>query len=177
MSEASDGFGTGPVEERTRRAGRPPVPAAARADTATPPRDGAAPDGAVQDGAVREGVVQDGAVQDGAVQDGAGQNGAGREGAMQDGAVQDGAAGDGAVRDGAVQDGGHDGRHRTERVPFPVPGPGGPPAGPPVTVQQPAARPPETGRLELGGYPPRVPRAARPHPAAVPRHEGARDGD
>ncbi|WP_164700394.1 hypothetical protein [Modestobacter sp. KNN46-3] len=49
-----------------------------------------------------------------------------------------------------------------------------PPAAPPATVEQPAA-PPETGRLHLGGYPPRVPGAARRE--AAPPDDGARDDD
>ncbi|MCZ2812852.1 MULTISPECIES: hypothetical protein [unclassified Modestobacter] len=80
------------------------------------------------------------------------------------------------ARDGTGNDGTeHDGQHRTERVTFPVPGPGGRAAAPPATVEQPAARPPETGRLHLGGYPPRVPGAARRE--AAPPHDGARDDD
>ncbi|HEV7870936.1 MAG TPA: hypothetical protein VGO95_06735 [Modestobacter sp.] len=55
---------------------------------------------------------------------------------------------------GSGWDGGgpEDGRHRTEQVPFPLP------PLPPPDVPQPA---PETGRLYLGGYPPRVPGPAR----------------
>jgi hypothetical protein len=54
---------------------------------------------------------------------------------------------------------GDDGRHRTQQVPLP------PTAAPPVVAPGPA-----TGRLQLGGYPPRVPGAPRtdPRPAAQP---------
>ncbi|MCW2508015.1 MAG: hypothetical protein JWP68_1163 [Modestobacter sp.] len=45
-----------------------------------------------------------------------------------------------------------DGRHRTEQVPFPLP------PLPPQDVPRPA---PETGPLDLGGYPPRVPGPVR----------------
>ncbi|QXG75869.1 hypothetical protein KUM42_19215 [Modestobacter sp. L9-4] len=104
----TDGTDTGPVEERTRRSGRPPVPAPVPSEQA-------------------------------------------------------------------------DGQHRTERVPFPLPPlhgdqqPGERPAAP-RTEQLPAqpapgapgrqpAAAPETGQLQLGGYPPRVPGASRPRPA------------
>ncbi|MGY1856247.1 hypothetical protein [Modestobacter sp. SYSU DS0290] len=118
MSAASDGPGTGPVEEPVAQTGRPPVPGRA-------PADG----------------DQDGRQQDGRQQDGA-------------------PAGDGV--------------HRTERVPFPLPGLHQPmPAQAPQTqtqapdTQAPDTQAPETGRLQLGGYPPRVPGAARrPDPAA-----------
>jgi len=72
-----------------------------------------------------------------------------------------------------------DGQHRTERVPFPLPPrhdgeqprPAAPrteqlpaqPAGGAPDGQPPAA--PVTGQLRLGGYPPRVPGAARTRPA------------
>ena len=63
-----------------------------------------------------------------------------------------------------------DSRHRTERLRFPLP------AQPPQPADQPSGTPqaagaersePETGRLYLGGYPPRVP-GARPRPDATP---------
>lgn len=77
-----------------------------------------------------------------------------------------------------------DGQHRTERVPFPLPPmqlggaqrPGEPRPAAPRTEQlpvQPARDPgappaaPETGQLRLGAYPPRVPDADRPRPAAL----------
>jgi hypothetical protein len=56
-----------------------------------------------------------------------------------------------------------DGQHRTEQVPFPLP------PLPPQGVPDPA---PETGRLFLGGYPPRVPGAAGRRPGAE-RHDPA----
>ena len=119
MSEL-DGTETGPVEERTRRSGRPPVPAAVPSDQAG------------------------------------------------------------------------DGQHRTEQVPFPLPPlrlegqqrPGEPRPAAPRTEQlpvQPARNPgpppaaPETGQLQLGGYPPRVPGASRPRPATDDPAED--DGD
>jgi hypothetical protein len=94
--------------------------------------------------------------------------------------------------------GGEDGQHRTERVPFPLPAPGG--AGPgsdggpdddgqhrteqvpfPLPSLRPSGTPvpapgPETGRLYLGGYPPRVPGAARPGPADPTADEPDDDG-
>ncbi|MFQ1001173.1 hypothetical protein [Modestobacter sp. SSW1-42] len=72
-----------------------------------------------------------------------------------------------------------DGRHRTERVPFPLPPlqgdrPTAPPTeqlpaqpAPGAPARQPAAAP-ETGQLQLGGYPPRVPGPARQRPADPP---------
>jgi hypothetical protein len=69
-----------------------------------------------------------------------------------------------------------EGQHRTERVPFPLPGPAGtaPDDGAgrhrteqvpfPLPPLPPQGRPdpaPETGRLFLGEYPPRVPGSAR----------------
>jgi hypothetical protein len=48
-----------------------------------------------------------------------------------------------------------DGRHRTERVPFPLP------PLPPHGLPEPAPGS-ETGRLHLGGYPPKVPGGSRP---------------
>jgi hypothetical protein len=85
--------------------------------------------------------------------------------------------------DPPAEPGGEDGQHRTERVPFPLPAPGGAGPGPdgdgqhrteqvpfPLPSLRPSGTPtsapsPETGRLYLGGYPPRVPGAARPVPA------------
>ncbi len=70
-----------------------------------------------------------------------------------------------------------DGAHRTERVPFPLPaptpvdGPSDVPAGPGQ---------PETGALDLGGYPPRVPGAGarRPvRPGPPPDEEASRSDD
>ena len=69
-----------------------------------------------------------------------------------------------------------DGRHRTERVPFPLPPLQGDRPSAPRTEQLPAqpapgaagrqpAVAPETGQLQLGGYPPRVPGAARQRPS------------
>jgi len=55
-----------------------------------------------------------------------------------------------------------DGQHRTERVPYPLPAL--PPQGAPPPVPG-----PETGRLHLTAYPPRVPGAGRP--AAAPAVE------
>ena len=46
-----------------------------------------------------------------------------------------------------------EGRYRTERVPYPLP---------PLTPQDEPDR--ETGQLDLGGYPPRVPGTGRPQP-------------
>ncbi len=70
-----------------------------------------------------------------------------------------------------------DGEQPTERVPFPLPAPApvGEPAGAPA-----APGPPETGALDLGGYPPRVPggaarRPVRPEPA--PDEEASRVDD
>lgn len=70
-----------------------------------------------------------------------------------------------------------DGEHRTERVPFPLPAPGAvaEPSGAPTRTGQ-----PETGALDLGGYPPRVPGAAgrRPvRPGATPDEEASRVDD
>jgi hypothetical protein len=96
-----------------------------------------------------------------------------------------GAEGRPASRDGEQQTGvvplpppvPPDRRHRTERLRFPLP------AHPPQPADQPAQAPqsagserhdPETGRLYLGGYPPRVP-GARPRPDATPP-EGADSG-
>ena len=101
----SDGTGTGPVDDATRRSGRPPVPA---------PGPSEQPAG--------------------------------------------------------------DGQHRTERVPFPLPPLQGERPAAPRTEQLPAQPAPgtpgrqapgapETGQLQLGGYPPRVPGAARPRAA------------
>ncbi|MGY1842846.1 hypothetical protein [Modestobacter sp. SYSU DS0875] len=65
---------------------------------------------------------------------------------------------------------GGEGWHRTERVPFPLPG----------LHQHLPEQAPETGRLQLGGYPPRVPGAIR-RPDAAPgdrRTDGPdEDGD
>jgi hypothetical protein len=55
-------------------------------------------------------------------------------------------------------------QHRTEQVPYPLP------PLPPQGVPGPAAGP-ATGRLYLGGYPPRVPGGGRPRP------EGAAPAD
>jgi hypothetical protein len=59
-----------------------------------------------------------------------------------------------------------DGRHRTEQVPFPLP------PLPPQDVPRPA---PETGRLYLGGYPPRVPGPVR-RPDTAPQDAAPEDG-
>jgi hypothetical protein len=59
------------------------------------------------------------------------------------------------------------GQHRTERVPFPLP--------PPAQQDEPA-HDPETGQLDLGGYPPRVPGAGRPRRTADPEGPDATDG-
>jgi hypothetical protein len=78
-----------------------------------------------------------------------------------------------------------DQRHGTERLRFPVPNQppqpadqpaDQPPAQPPGTAgpADPAPGGPETGRLDLGGYPPRVP-GARPRPDAA-RSEDADSG-
>ena len=116
----TDGTDTGPVEERTRRSGRPPVPAPVPSEQA-------------------------------------------------------------------------DGQHRTERVPFPLPPldgdqqtgerPAAPrteqlPAqpAPGAPGRQPAAAP-ETGQLQLGGYPPRVPGPGRPRPGAAADDPAEDDGD
>jgi hypothetical protein len=56
------------------------------------------------------------------------------------------------------------GRHRTEQVPFPLP-PVAAPGAPPATPG------PPTGRLQLGGYPPRVPGAGAPRPPARRRED------
>jgi len=69
-----------------------------------------------------------------------------------------------------------EGQHRTERVPFPLPPLQGERPAAPRTEQLPAqpasgdpgrqpTAAPETGQLQLGGYPPRVPGAARQRPA------------
>ena len=61
------------------------------------------------------------------------------------------------------------GRHRTEQVPFPLPPVAAP--GPP-----PAAAGPPTGKLRLGGYPPRVPRPPAPRPEDGGPARSADDG-
>ncbi|MGY2081160.1 hypothetical protein [Modestobacter sp. SYSU DS0657] len=95
MSAASDGSGTGPVEEPVAQTGRPPVPGRAPADDGRDGRQDAEPGG--------------------------------------------------------------EGRHSTERVPFPLP----------ELHQHLPEQAPGTGRLQLGGYPPRVPGAIR-RPDAAP---------
>jgi hypothetical protein len=109
VSEA-DGTETGPVEERTRRSGRPPVPTAAPSEQ---------PAG--------------------------------------------------------------DGRHRTERVPFPLPplqGEDRPRPVAPPTEQLPVQPGPgaRAGQDQPGGYPPRVPGGPRPRPAAPAAEPPAEDG-
>ena len=64
--------------------------------------------------------------------------------------------------DATSEEGTPAGQHATERVPFPLP---------PLDRQGAPAQDPETGQLDLGGYPPRVP--GRPRPA---RHELGTDG-
>jgi hypothetical protein len=73
-----------------------------------------------------------------------------------------------------------DGQQRTERVPFPLP-----PLPPQGGSERPAgsepAAGPETGRLYLGGYPPRVPGTGSPRREAAPEDpagddDGGRDG-
>ncbi len=66
--------------------------------------------------------------------------------------------------DATSEEGAPAGRHATERVPFPLP---------PLDRQDAPAQDPETGQLDLGGYPPRVPGAGRPRPV---RDEPAPDG-
>jgi hypothetical protein len=55
------------------------------------------------------------------------------------------------------------GQHATERVPFPLP---------PLDRQGAPAQDPETGQLDLGGYPPRVPGAGRRPVRDEPGTEG-----
>jgi hypothetical protein len=67
---------------------------------------------------------------------------------------------------------GDDGGHRTEEVPFPLP-----PLPQVIPDSRPAEVPgPETGELDLGDYPPRVPGGLRSRPGTRPEGTGHDDG-